>query len=154
MKYILLLLFLTSCSFEKQPPCKSDLNNCVMISTEWQLQALNADCEKLSKCMKMDWEILHFTFQPHNPYACHLQKTENGYTRSHYFYPKGEISFGEVSYDRLSHAISTCEMMTGTGEKSKQRYDEINALFKKMDEDRAKTNKPKPTPAVKVREVR
>lgn len=141
----------------KEDACKNDLNNCVLIGNSWALRALDEDCKKLSQCMNMKYEILNFPNQQTNPYACSISKTENGWTRTKYFYPNARLSFDSADYSRLQEAISTCEMIHASGESSKKHQDEMAALFKRMDEERAErkkqedlNNRPKPIPTVRV----
>jgi hypothetical protein len=166
MKYIIVIaaLALSGCGYVQEAfygkpnPCKSDLRNCTLIRSDWSLRALDEDCSKLAKCMKLDYEIVFLPGQPHDPHACSVTHPKKKWV-SHYYYPKGRISFGEVSYDRLSEAIATCEMMTETGDKSKSYYDGLMAAFDKMDKERAERKRQmdeaeRPKPAVKVRVVK
>jgi hypothetical protein len=146
-----LLLLLSACSENPKDPCEDDLNNCSLITSSWGLESLNQDCMKLAKCMNMEFEILQFTNQPHNSYACSIWKQELKYKKAHYYYPQAEISFGKVSYSRLTEAITTCEMMTGTGSKSLKYYQDLEALFDKMDKSKKAT--PTPKPIIKIRVI-
>lgn len=144
--------------YGKPNPCKDKLNECVLVKADWSLRALDEDCSKLAKCMKLDYEIVSLPDQPHNPYACSITNPKKKWV-SHYYYPKGRISFGEVEYDRLREAIATCEMITETGEKSQKYYEELMALFDRMDKEKAERKKQmdaaeRPKPAVKVRVVK
>lgn len=136
MKLIVLVLLVLISGCTDKRKCENDLENCVLIQSAWEIQALNDSCEKLATCMKMDWEIVQFSNQSHNPYACSIWKHANGYRRAAYFYPKGDLSFGTVRFNHLDEAITTCEMVTGTGDKSKEYYEELKRVFKAMDKER------------------
>lgn len=156
MKYFILALLLIGCSKSSdsnKESCKNNLDKCVLIRDS-NLSLLNNDCEKLATCMGSEWEIIHFSNQPNNPYACSIwKKTKNYGHKGTYFYPKGSISFGRVEFEGLDNEIAVCELMTETGQKSDKRYKELEELFKKIDEDRAKRGivEPRPKP-LKIRE--
>lgn len=160
MKYLLLisLIFLIGCSDHEDGQCKSHLETCVLVQSAWQLQQLDSQCKVLAECMKMPYEIVNIAGQLSNPYACSIGKTEDGYRRSKYFYPKAEIQFKEVVFDRLEDSIAVCEMMTKTGRYSKKYYLEMEEAFKEMDKELEAKKKKRAqlqiVPQVKIRVVK
>lgn len=149
--FIILILALVGCSSDKDA-CKNDLKNCKLVD-ESNLRSFHDNCEKLAKCMKAEFEVVHFNGQPHNPYACSIHKQGKTRRKGQYLYPKADLIFGEASSSGLQNELTVCEIMTETGSHSDQYYKELDDIFKKMDDDRKKRNQPKPTlPPMKIRE--
>lgn len=153
MKYLMLALVATlvGCS-DDNDACKNDLNHCKLVS-ESNLRHFHDKCQALAKCMKAEFEVIHFNNQSHNPYACSIHKQGKTRRKGWYLYPKASLSFGEAHSSGLENEIAVCEIMTETGNQSDTYYKSLDEAFKKIDEDRRKSNEPKPTaPPMKIRE--
>lgn len=156
MKYLVfvfMLAILCGCTDFKKTEVRIIIN-------DHNMRQFSDQCEKLAKCLKAEGEIVHFSNQPHEPYACSIVK--NGKTRKKtiYFYPKAECWFDEWEFDGLGNEIKSCEMVTETGEQSDEEYARMDEMFKEMDKQKKRREQADiewqkdQTKTVKVKEIK
>jgi hypothetical protein len=143
------VFFILGCTASKPQPIVDHTN----------LYSLFNACERLSKCSKGKFEIVHVVSQPHAPYACAL--TINGSTR--YFYPDQDTRFPDFPmFGGFQDSVALCEMLTQTGEYSPkalmERKRQAMAWLKSTEERKRKAAKSKnrraePAPTFPIREI-
>ncbi len=151
---LIIMLFLVGCkSSDNYENCKgADLENCLIVNED-NLRRFSEQCTKLAACIGGTSEIVHFSNQKHNPYACSITKKGKTRDKNIYFYPKAEITFGQVTSQGLGNEIYACEMVTETGWFSDASYEEMDRSIKQWRKEQEERNKPaKPLPPIKVRE--